>query len=715
MKDRRFRLFLLAGMLLPAMAAHAQWVRTAGPASGVVQGFAEKGGQIFMATRDATVMRTTNGGAPWLPSGSGIGVVAEGVRTVYASGTRLLGPVTGTLYVSDNDGGTWSPITSGLSGATLVCFTRRDTLLLAGSLNVGTLKSTNNGTTWGFTGTIGSTNIRAMHTVGATVFAGSSGGGVFRSTNDGEVWTAVNTGLTGFDLQIYSLSSVPGYVLAGTATGVFRSTNSGGAWTASSTGMPANSSTYGFAFDGTRLYAATVNGVFVSTNSGTGWAAAGSGLPLSSAFPPTGILISGGALYLGTFGNGVFRSTDNGATWAARNEGFIATYVDALHTTGGRLHAGTQWNGAFHSTNQGSLWSASQGSPLVTTVPSITSLGGTLFASMVDGNSLNPQSGVFRSTDGGLQWQRLATGPAISTAVAVQSGILFSGRSQGQVSASTDLGATWSARSNGIPTNADVYTIEPVGSQTFAGTSRGVFVSTNLGLLWTEANTGIPASTLVYAVAFIDSNVFAGTSRGVYRAGVSGLSWTAVNSGLTSARADALIAVGTTLFAGNTGSVFVSTNLGNSWTRKNEGFPGSPTPNATVIALAADATTLYAGTAWAGVWRRPLSEFGITGVEEGGRVPAEATLEQNYPNPFNPSTSIRFFIPAAGDVSVTVHDLLGQTVATLADGVREAGWHQVQWDASAASSGVYFCRFESAGGGGQPGVSVQTRKLLLVR
>jgi hypothetical protein len=62
-----------------------------------------------------------------------------------------------------------------------------------------------------------------------------------------------------------------------------------------------------------------------------------------------------------------------------------------------------------------------------------------------------------------------------------------------------------------------------------------------------------------------------------------------------------------------------------------------------------------------------------------------------------------------------VHDLLGRTVATLAEGPREAGWHQVVWDASGAASGVYFCRFEATGGTGIQRSPLQTRKLLLVR
>jgi len=68
-----------------------------------------------------------------------------------------------------------------------------------------------------------------------------------------------------------------------------------------------------------------------------------------------------------------------------------------------------------------------------------------------------------------------------------------------------------------------------------------------------------------------------------------------------------------------------------------------------------------------------------------------------YPNPFNSSTTIRFTLPKAGSVSLELFDPLGRLVRDLTPkGWFEAGEHNVNWDASAAASGVYMLRMEAA-------------------
>jgi hypothetical protein len=83
-------------------------------------------------------------------------------------------------------------------------------------------------------------------------------------------------------------------------------------------------------------------------------------------------------------------------------------------------------------------------------------------------------------------------------------------------------------------------------------------------------------------------------------------------------------------------------------------------------------------------------------------------LSQNYPNPFNPTTTIRFNLPEAGNVKLTLFNILGQEIKTLVNEVKEAGTHTINFNAGELNSGMYIYKIEA-------GSFVQTRKMTLVK
>lgn len=76
-------------------------------------------------------------------------------------------------------------------------------------------------------------------------------------------------------------------------------------------------------------------------------------------------------------------------------------------------------------------------------------------------------------------------------------------------------------------------------------------------------------------------------------------------------------------------------------------------------------------------------------------APASYALDQNFPNPFNPVTRIQYQLPVGSYVKLKVYDVLGREVETLLDEVQEAGFKDVQFDATGFASGVYFYRIEA--------------------
>ncbi len=80
--------------------------------------------------------------------------------------------------------------------------------------------------------------------------------------------------------------------------------------------------------------------------------------------------------------------------------------------------------------------------------------------------------------------------------------------------------------------------------------------------------------------------------------------------------------------------------------------------------------------------------------------PTAFELYQNYPNPFNPSTTMRYNLPKAGQVSLKIYNTLGQEIRTLVNGVRPAGTNEIIWDGknnsgNSVSSGIYLYRLKA--------------------
>lgn len=108
-----------------------------------------------------------------------------------------------------------------------------------------------------------------------------------------------------------------------------------------------------------------------------------------------------------------------------------------------------------------------------------------------------------------------------------------------------------------------------------------------------------------------------------------------------------------------------------------------------------------------------------TSVEEiAPGIPQEFALNQNYPNPFNPTTTIQFSVAQSAMTDISVFDVLGKKVATLAAEVMKPGYYKVTWDGmnnvgNSVASGVYFVRMSAQAENGT-GFSAM-RKLLFVK
>ena len=93
-------------------------------------------------------------------------------------------------------------------------------------------------------------------------------------------------------------------------------------------------------------------------------------------------------------------------------------------------------------------------------------------------------------------------------------------------------------------------------------------------------------------------------------------------------------------------------------------------------------------------------EFSITEIKAASgnsyvnvdiiNLPDKFSLSQAYPNPFNPVTSFNYSLPFESKLSIHVYDIQGRLIETLYDGLQNAGYHDLSWNAVNQASGLYI-------------------------
>jgi photosystem II stability/assembly factor-like uncharacterized protein len=224
---------------------------------------------------------------------------------------------------------------------------------------------------------------------------------------------------------------------------------------------------------------------------------------------------------------------------------------------------------------------------------------------------------VYRSTNGGTSWTRIASTGYSYAFVATPAGAIYSGGTLG-ISRSTDRGATWSSAGISFPITATPYSFCADSSgRLFCGSygNKGIFRSTDNGATWVQ--NGLTTADFINEISANKSGgVYAATNIGVFRSTDGGNNWVQVNNGLTVLDVRAIIATSTYVFAGTlAGGVFRSIDGGNSWTHMSTGL----TNEVNSLALGPFGQ-LYAGTN-VGVYRSVDNANNWSQMSSSGLIP----------------------------------------------------------------------------------------------
>lgn len=402
-------------------------------------------------------------------------------------GSRLIVGAYGTLYISDDNGDTWTE--------------RRENVPLA--------------------------YIRTIVQFGSTLFAGTDGAGVWTSDDNGLTWS--QNVLAQSRINVLTIRGAT--LVAGTEReGLLITSNSGVSWVQKNKGLQSINSLSGLLNDKNHLYAidAISGTVSHSTDRGTTWQT----LPYLPA-PAVAITMYNNRLLLAAGTGEIFISDNGGATWSTGSGNFDKLGFNALIALDHTVLAGAynsnlsdnKSSGLLYSENAGASWSQAD---LPSHVYAFARHGARVFAGTPDG--------VFSSDDEGRHWtERNTTLPVGGEVYALASNgvAVFASFFREGVYVSEDNGAKWLPVST-LPNNMRVDAFTSFDKYVFAGSAQGIFMTADNGKNW-ERIDPVADSLTILSLVTDGTYLYAGTrGKAVWRRALSDIITTSVSEPLTS-------------------------------------------------------------------------------------------------------------------------------------------------------------------------------------
>jgi len=680
--------------------------------------------------------------------------VGTSLMVMKSGGGVFVGATNGTIDYSPNYGYSWSvSMASGSQGAIRSLMVSANGDVFAATSNSGMFRSTDDGTTWIAAGNglpVSATSPIMMLSRGPnnTILMGLNPG-LWQSADNGNTWYQIGCKLAS-NVSSFAFTS-GGHILAASDYGLGDWDPSISFWSIVGRGLPpATPARNVFVSSNNFLFASfSDNTIYRSMNNGLSWDSVYNNS--QGIFNITGdnsgrILIGAGGIY-SAWGGEILRSSDNGSSWSVLTTS-SGHYIESDH--GGKLFS-LDAQAMYRSTDDGGTWSQILSLSLGSIGPAGFAIGKNNFMYLADQTS----GGVRRSTDGGTTWTVSSSGlPGQPNSVMVDvQGSIYAFYGIVGAYRSTDFGATWNPlATSGLPGNQKFLSMacDSSGYLYAGGNGYGVVRSalpSSLGLseLSVTVNdrwniVSVPLTVSNYAKSTLYptavSNAFAYQGGYVTAATLAnGVGyWLKFNGAQAvpetgSVRPLDSIAVqaGWNLIGSISSPVAVE-GLGSSpggivasqffgydaryyttdsirpgkgyWVKVNQG--GKLILAASSVLSPATRITIVPNEEMP----PPPPQAEVSNLIP--KIPDQFGLNQNYPNPFNPTTVVSYQLPLTSYVTLKVYNMLGQEMTTLVNGMQDAGYKSVTWNAANVPSGIYFYRL-------QAGTFTETKKLLLLR
>lgn len=394
-------------------------------------------------------------------------------------------------------------------------------------------------------------------------------------------------------------------------------------------------------------------------------------------------------------------------TWTRYSDGLPVEGVMSLVNIGTVIFAGTDKGGVFKSTDGGINWIAMPAHNTLknSSTWSLASIDTFLFAAQRGG-------GVLKTSLNGKSWTVKNSGllnKILQDIIAIDS-TLYVATYGGGIYYSTDLAESWKVFDNndGMEDHK-VYALAHNSNYIYAGTAginslpdTGVAYWKSLtGGSWNRVNKGFIRNGAhldsVFSLDANDSLVYAGTDDvGMYRTNDNGENWKQIDS--YTGDIHAIKIAGQNVYYGTSwAGVHSSFDNGKTWAPNNNGLKYG---NASIPYLVKDFlvmdTLIYAATD-IGVFRQTLPEV-ITSTKEQPISYTKKAYLNNYPNPFKEGTTIKYYLPQAQDIELTVFDFTGKEVFKTKKNNESAGNHSIYFRSENSNAGIYLIKLQTKDG-----------------
>lgn len=732
---KKIYLLALLGIFISAGYAQGIWNQSKGPNAGTAKCYFIDGSSIWIGTPISGAFVSNDNGKTWQPRNKGMGITnaaALNVTSFARKGTFLFVSTFGDgIYRSSDNGLNWSRFVSGLTGSSLSV---QKIIAIGANMiaitNGGVFVSTNDGVSWSNTGaTLPSAECVSELAFGGKYYIGfyyNSTGMLYSTEDDGLTWNPVKVPTANANWWTTSLAAKGNRLyISLNGKDVFYTEDQGENYTA----LPAISSSvtyYGqILFKGDTLFVMNPNdGVFRFNQTSNTWAPSSIGLPdvYHRGFLPAG----DGSLLLLTINAGIYKSNKNGNLWTKSDAGFAVSNVTTLEKHNNEVYAGTMiyyntltlnnstggygGDGLYASSNNGGDWEVRNiGIPIISNsisqVRLLKSFNNKLAAAA-------EYSGIYISSDNGQTWLQSTgiSGPNVAgfnQSFAYADNKLFYASLNNPGSASlmrsADDGQTFQLVSN-LPLSGKGHSVLNAGGNNLVyivldNGAYKILQSSDAGNTWTEKGT---FSTFPNATTFHNGSLYVYLYTGyIMKSSDGGNTWSqsayinpVINAlaGVTANGQNYLIA-GT-----NLNGIMYSTDDGSTWQEPASDLPAGVASSIKTLLVSND--TLLAGTDGRGVWRIALKElFGL--ITSAPSKPINQSLKAPImvmPNPAKDFCRITLQIEQLGNYQISVFDINGRQVLPTEKLNLMPGESNLVLSTSHLSPGLYFIKAETPSG-----------------